>query len=270
MTNTTRGRTVLMLAALGLLAACATTPGDQLAAKADPWEKTNRSIYKFNRGIDKAVVSPATNVYRAVVPQAAQHGVANAFGNATQPLSFVNALLQGKISQAFRSVDRFLINTTLGLGGLADHATDMGRPDEPEDFGQTLAVWGVKSGPYVMLPIFGPSTIRDAIGFAGEQFADPYQVALAANVNGLPYYGVRGLSLLNTRSYLMDTTDGVLKGSADEYTTVKSAYLQYRENLIYDGDVPEEEEAPLLPATPSQPASAAEPVEPPASTQPKG
>lgn len=231
---------VAVLLTASLLAACATTPGNQLAAERDPWEKTNRSIYKFNRGLDKAVVTPATKVYRAVTPAAAQRGIGNAFNNVDEPYSFINAVMQGKVKQAFRTAARFLINTTLGVGGLADHATDMGLPEEPEDLGQTLATWGLDSGAYVMLPLFGPSTMRDAIGFGVERVGDPYRLALGqANLSTLESIGLTGIELADTRSYVMDTADSLLEGSADEYATVKSAYLQYRWNLIHDGAPPE-------------------------------
>lgn len=277
-------RAIRVTALLGatLLTACATTPGGQLAAERDPWERTNRSIYNFNRSLDKAAVKPATKVYRAVVLKAAQRGITNFFNNVDEPFSFINAMLQGKVDQAFRTLGRFAVNTTLGVGGLADHATDMGLPEEPEDFGQTLAVWGMKSGPYVMLPFFGPSTVRDAIGFGVERVGDPYRIALnEAHLDTLETIGATGLELADTRSYVMDTADPLLEGSADEYATVKSAYLQYRWNLIHDGAPPEEEfetapppegaapptEEPSTPPQPTQPApeatpEAAQPVTP--------
>lgn len=247
---------ITALLSISLLAACATTPGNQLAAERDPLEKTNRGIYRFNRGLDKAVVTPATKVYRVAVPKAAQRGIGNVFNNVDEPFSFINALLQGKVNQAFRTAARFLINTTLGVGGLADHATDMGLPEEPEDFGQTLAVWGMKSGPYVMLPLFGPSTLRDAIGFGVERVSDPYRLALnEANLDTLETAGVTGLELADTRSYVMDTADPLLQGSADEYATVKSAYLQYRWNLIHDGAPPDDYEE-AMPGEATPPAEA--------------
>lgn len=262
---------VTALLAASLLTACATTPGDQLAAERDPIEKTNRSIYNFNRSVDRAAVKPATKVYRAVVLKAAQRGITNFFNNVDEPFSFINALLQGKVEQAMRTFGRFAINTTLGVGGLADHATEMGLPEEPEDFGQTLAVWGVDSGPYLMLPFFGPSTIRDAIGFGVERVGDPYRVGLRElNLSTIESIGVTGLELADTRSYVMDTADPLLEGSADEYATVRSAFLQYRQNLIYDGAPPEDEEDFAPPAAPevgTQPAPA-EPAATPEDAQP--
>ena len=242
-----------------LVAGCATPrPGSMArATDADPYEKANRAIYGFNRGLDRYALKPVTKVYRAVTPEAGRRGVSNAFANVEEPLSFVNAVLQGKIKQAFRSVDRFLINSTLGVGGLADHATDLGRPEEPEDFGQTLAVWGVKSGPYLMLPLFGPSTVRDGVGLGVDTIADPFSYGrnaalhpkLAAKV------GIFGAGVIDLRSRIIDAGgDKVLADSLDEYATIKSAYLQRRQNLIFDGAPPldDEDELPLAPAAPPQ------------------
>lgn len=263
-----RATRVAALLAATFLGACATTPGNQLAAELDPYEKTNRSIYDFNRGLDKAIVTPGTKVYRAVAPKAAQRGIANVFNNVDEPYSFINAVLQGKVRQAFRTAARFLINTTLGVGGLADHATDMGLPEEPEDLGQTLAVWGMKSGPYIMLPLFGPSTIRDGIGFGVERVADPYRIAInRANLNTLETVGLIGLELADTRSFVMDTADPLLEGSADEYATVRSAFLQYRWNLIHDGAAPDEYDESTAAPVAAAPDGAAQAAEPPAETE---
>ncbi len=248
-------------------------PGNQLQAERDPLEKTNRAIYSFNRGLDKAVVTPATKVYRAAIPKAAQRGVTNVFNNVDEPFSFINALLQGKVEQAARTFARFAINTVLGVGGLADHATDMGLPEEPEDLGQTFAVWGMKSGPYIMLPFFGPSTLRDTIGFGIERVGDPYRIAVGeAHLSFEEQVALSGLELIDTRSYVMDTADALLKGSADEYATVRAAYLQYRWNVIHDGAPPEDEEmAPpasvVTPAADSAPAGN-EAEQPAQSTEP--
>ena len=251
------------------LAACATPhPGSMDAAvNSDRYEKFNRSIYSFNRGLDRYALKPVTQVYRAVTPEAARRGVSNAFQNTEEPLSFVNAILQGKIKQAFRTLDRFLINTTLGVGGLADNATDLGRPEEPEDFGQTLAVWGVKSGPYLMLPLLGPSTLRDAAGFGVDLAADPFDYARNAALHPtfVAKVGIFGARTIDLRSRIIDAGgDNALSGSLDEYATIKSAYLQRRQSQIYDGNPPLDDEdlnvpaaAPVMPpAAPGSPATA--------------
>ena len=271
-------RLAVPLVALGL-AACATPhPGNNAAAQRDPYEKFNRKVYNLNRSLDKAVVTPATKVYRVVIPTAARHGVTNGFSNLGEPTSFINAVLQGKIKQAFRTLDRFLINSTLGVGGLADHASFMGRPEEPEDFGQTLAVWGANSGPYLMLPFLGPSTLRDAIGFGVDTASDPIPYArnAALDPSFAQKVAIFGGQTLNLRSKLVDAgADEVLKSSLDEYATVKSAYLQQRQSLIYDGSPPDEDEmpvadAPLAPgATPqTKPAPAAPTPTPPQPPKP--
>lgn len=254
-----------MMLALG---ACATPhPGSNAQALADPWERTNRKIYTFNKGLDKYAALPVTKVYRFAVPTAARHGVSNAFSNIGEPLSFSNAVAQGKIKQAFRTLDRFLINSVLGVGGLADHATDLGRPEEPEDFGQTLAWWGVKSGPYVMLPLIGPSTIRDAAGFAVDVFADPFDYGRNAVVHFSLVDKTAKFAgqVIDLRSRLIDSgAEGLLANSLDEYATVRSAYLQRRQSQIYDGNPPDTDDtpadAPLAPGATPPPKPA--PVQP--------
>lgn len=257
------------------LAACATPrAGDYKIAEQDRFEKTNRKIYAFNKALDNAAIKPAARVYRAVVPHPARRGVSNAFSNYGEPLNIVNAILQGKIKQAFRSLDRFIVNSTVGIGGLADVATDLGRPQEPEDFGQTLAVWGVKSGPYLVLPLFGPSTIRDGVGFAADFIADPADISrnILTDVPILARVGLVGLRLVSLRDRITEQGgDGLLADSLDEYTLVKSAYLQRRRDQIWDGNAPleaddENFEAPTdtsgaAPETPpAAPAEAAGPA----------
>lgn len=234
----------LLLAAL--VAGCATPrAGDYRVAQLDRFEKTNRKIYAFNKTLDRYAIKPAATVYRRVVPRPARRGVSNAFSNYGEPLNLVNALLQGKIKQAFRTLDRFIVNSTLGLGGLADVATDLGRPQESEDFGQTLAVWGVQSGPYLVLPLFGPSTIRDGVGFAVDFAADPSDISrnIITDVPFLVRTGLIGLRLVSLRDRITEQGgDSFLADSLDEYTLVKSAYLQRRRDQIWDGNAPLDED----------------------------
>ena len=247
----------LCVAAL-LLASCATHPGGMRIAQADPLENFNRGVYGFNKGLDHVLIKPGTQVYRAVTPRPAQRGLRNFFNNVDEPFSFINALLQGKPGEAMHTLGRFLVNTILGVGGLADHATDMGLDERPEDIGQTLAVWGVGSGPYLMLPFFGPSTLRDAAGTGAEFFgADPWRdFPKDIGIHKYERYGITAVEAADKRSYLMDTADTLLKGSADEYATVRSAYLQLRQNEIYDGNPPDEDDSDVPPAT-TTPATAA-------------
>lgn len=231
------------------LSACVTPhPGSNAEALRDPWEKTNRKIYAANKRLDKYVALPVTKAYRAVTPAAARHGISNALSNIGEPLSFANAVAQGKIKQAFRTLDRFLINSVIGVGGLADRATDLGRPEEPEDFGQTLAWWGVKSGPFLMLPLIGPSTIRDTVGFGVDIATNPFDYGRRAVVPFTIYATIGKFAgqTIDLRSRLIDSgADGLLANSLDEYATVRSAYLQRRQSQIYDGNPPDPDDAPV-------------------------
>lgn len=246
---------LIALAALVLLPACASTSAnsatgrfgstDLARAEADPWEKSNRRMHNFNKGLDRWVMKPVTIGYRAVVPRPARTAVANAYGNYGEPANLTNAVLQGKFAQAFRTLDRFLLNSTLGIAGIMDVATDLGRPKEPEDFGQTLARWGVKSGPYVVLPLFGPSTLRDGIMTPFDFFIDPADFARNAWLS--PGWDVRiGMPtgrIINFRNQLIETgADKLLAESLDDYTLAKSAYLQRRRLLLFDGELPAEED----------------------------
>ncbi len=221
-----------------LLAGCATTGGQRLAEK-DPLEPFNRGVWAFNLNLDRFALKPAAKAYNAVTPTAARRGVHNVFDNAAEPLSFINALLQGKVGRAFHTLGRFVVNTTIGVGGLADHATDMGLQEKPEDFGQTLAVWGVNAGPYLMLPLLGPSTLRDGVGRGVEFVGDPFRIVVR-NYSGLSSterLGITGLQVIDLRAQLMAMgADNVLETSLDSYATTRAAYLQHRQALILDQD----------------------------------
>jgi phospholipid-binding lipoprotein MlaA len=245
------------------LTACTTSQRDLSRAEADPWEKTNRRIYAFNKQLDRYAVKPATKTYRLVVPVAGRRGIANAYNTYGQPSSMLNALLQGKVAQAFRSLDRLILNSTLGVGGLSDVATGLGRPDEPEDFGKTFARWGVKSGPYLVLPLFGPSTLRDGVATPADLFIFPSDFVRNAWLD--PKLIVRGAQIsgriISLRNAAMDAgVDGLLADSLDEYALVRSAYLQRRKQQLWDGKLPatedpfgDEAEAPAPAPTPAAP-----------------
>lgn len=257
---------LIALAAAPLLAGCVTAPGGVSEAELDRFEKTNRAIYKFNKGVDTAVIKPVTQGYRAVVPGIARRGVSNALDNVDEPLSLINAVLQGKFKAAFRAVDRFMINSTFGVAGLFDHATEMGLPKQEEDFGQTLAAWGVGSGPYIMLPLLGPSTLRDTVGFGVDTVTDPWSKFQkhVAGLDSTQRLGVTGGEVIDLRSRLVDTADPLLATALDEYATVRAAYLQQRLSDIYDGDPPEDNFTPSFEdeAAPAVPADTAEEPEP--------
>ncbi|WP_439534249.1 MlaA family lipoprotein [Polymorphobacter sp.] len=272
------------LLALPLLAtACATPRSLSLeTAQADPWEASNRRVYAFNKNADRYVMKPISSAYRAVVPQPGRRLVSNAYNNYGQPRYFLNYLLQGKIKRAFQTLDRFLLNTTLGVGGLADVATDLGRPDDPTDFGMTFSQWGIAAGPYVMLPFLGPSTLRDGVGVPFDFFVDPADIARNRILSPSIWWraGLIGGRLIDARSRLTDSgADGLLASSLDEYATIRSAFLQSRraqlyygnppltaEELEYYGDdaVPESTEAPApdTPAPDSAAQATPEPAEP--------
>jgi phospholipid-binding lipoprotein MlaA len=254
-------RALLFLPLLLSLAACTTTGSTDLSrAEADPWEQRNRRVFAFNKGLDRWVVKPVATGYRAVVPKPARTAVSNAYGNYGEPANFLNAVLQGKFDQAFRTLDRFILNTTLGVGGVADVATDLDRPREPEDFGQTLARWGVKSGPYLVLPLFGPSTLRDGIMTPVDFFVDPADFIRNAWLS--PGWDVRiamaGGRIINFRNQLTETgADRLLADSLDEYALARSAFLQRRRLQLFDGQLPAEEDPFAEPADapPAEPAT---------------
>jgi phospholipid-binding lipoprotein MlaA len=256
-----------------MLAACAHS-GPELdrvaitdVARADPWEKTNRQIFTVSSKIDRYFFLPVTNGYRAVVPEAARRGIGNAYDLLQEPTNAANAVAQGKIKSAFRALDRILINATLGLG-VADHASDMGLTEQEHDFGQTMAVWGVPSGPFVMLPFLGPSTARDGVGFFVDFLLDPVDYVEGRVLAPDEQIVKLGIRLVDTRAGLRDQGEQLLVGAADPYATVRSAWLQLRRYEIFDGNLPDEEEMPAeelppLPADDEAPADAPSPAEAP-------
>ncbi|MFW2831613.1 VacJ family lipoprotein [Sphingomonas sp. ID0503] len=223
------------LLALVLLGGCTTTNvGQDRLAERDPLEGFNRAMWGVNRGVDKVVLKPVTQVYRAVAPKPARRGVSNFFSNLGEPWSFINNLLQGKPKRALDNLGRFVINSTVGIAGLADPASKMGVKKAPEDFGQTLAAWGVNGGPYLVLPLLGPSTLRDGVGMGVAFAADPYRVC--QRECDLPKGVPTALSVtevIDTRSQLVDSgADSFLDASADSYATARSAFLQRRRAAI--------------------------------------
>jgi phospholipid-binding lipoprotein MlaA len=220
-----------------LLSACA-TPGQYQLAERDPLEKFNRGVWGVNRAADKVVIKPATQVYRAVAPRPVRQGVSNVFANLGEPWSFVNNVLQGKPNRAGRNFARFLVNSTIGVAGLWDPASKMGIRSAPEDFGQTLGVWGVNGGPYLVLPLLGPSTLRDGIGSGVAAYADPVKVAInQADINVWYKRGYLASYIISTRSDLIESGgDAFLETSLDPYAAARSAYLQLRTAAIRDDD----------------------------------
>lgn len=225
----TRARHLLAALAMVVLTGCAsTTPGD-------PFESYNRSMYDFNTALDNAVVKPTARAYKNYVPLAFRSITYNFFSNIDDVLTGLNNLLQGKPASFANDWTRVLLNTTFGFFGIADPATEMGWTRNNEDLGQTLGVWGVPTGPYLVLPLFGPSSIRDATGLVTEIVVDPTNLVIDGTARQL---GAAGLRVVDGRARLLGATN-ILQGAAlDEYSFVRDAYLQRRRSLIYDGDPP--------------------------------
>ena len=202
-------------------------PPATLPKSYDPWEKWNRKVHRFNNGVDKHVAKPLAKAYVAVVPRPVRLGVSNFFNNLGQPVSALNALLQGRPKQAAQSLGRFALNTTLGIGGLFDPASDAHLPNHGEDFGQTLGVWGWKRSRYVELPLFGPRTLRDVVGMAGDAPLAP----LPQIEEDKARVFLQGLQLVDIRTQLF-AVDSMREGAADDYTLVRDAWLQRRNYQI--------------------------------------
>jgi phospholipid-binding lipoprotein MlaA len=210
-------------------------PGQRSAA--DPWEPLNRQIDGFNTALDKVTLKPVAKGYKNAVPQIIRTGVGNFSSNLRTPLNIVNKLLQGKGKESLSETGRLLANTTFGLLGLVDVAADMGLEPQNEDFGQTLAVWGVPSGPYVVIPLLGPSTLRDALMMPLNILADPLLYYDNAPVRDKVY----GLRLIDARAGLL-SAEKLLEGSTDRYITLRESYLQNRRYVIYDGNPPQQDD----------------------------
>lgn len=233
-----RFRRGILVCACGILTACATAPSVQqntAYTKSDPFESVNRKIFAFNESVDKAVMKPVAKGYQKLVPEPIRIGVRNVFANVSDAWSFANNVLQAKPVEAAEDFMRVSINTVFGIGGLLDIATPAGLPRHNEDFGQTLGVWGIQPGPYLVLPIIGPSNARDAVGFAVDRGTNPLTHVDPVVVRN----GITGLQVVETRSRLLEASS-LLEGAAlDPYSFVRDAYLQRRRYQVYDGDPPE-------------------------------
>ena len=230
-----------LLLPLLLLGGCASLPGEG-ENRNDPWERFNRQMFAANEVVDKVAVKPAAQVYQAVVPSVVRVGVDNFFGNIADIWSGANLLLQAKPRASLEMGMRVLINTTMGAGGLVDVADDVGlERNGYEDFGQTLGFWGLRSGPYLVLPLLGPSTLRDTAGLALD-FKDS-GVSLVWK-EPRDRNGASLLQLLNTRVQLLNASRMLDDIALDKYLLLRDAYLARRKSLIYDGEPPEDDAAP--------------------------
>jgi len=218
------------LMAIALSATLATAAMAKEEHPADPWEGFNRTMFSFNEGLDRAIIKPVTQGYRYVMPDFAEKGVHNFFENIGDVKTFFNNVLQGKPKEASEDLGRVLVNTTIGIGGLFDVASALGIPKHDEDFGQTLGAWGVDSGPYLVLPLFGPSSVRDGIGRIPDAMVDPLQEIGDEDTQ----LGLQVLRVIDTRAEILKA-EGVISG--DRYTFIRDAYLQRREFEVNDGQV---------------------------------
>ncbi len=219
-----------LVALVVAVSGCATT-GSPQADNPDPWERYNRKVFQFNKALDDAVFKPVAKAYQAITPDFIEKGVANVYSNLFDISSSLNNLLQGKPKMAGSDAARFVINSTLGVLGLFDVASKTGLTKHQEDFGQTLAVWGVESGPYLMLPFFGPSTLRDAPALA----VDYYSYPLAYVSHDLTRWELSAMYYIDQRSYLLYAEEAIGTEFFDPYAVLRDAYLERRELLIADG-----------------------------------
>jgi len=224
-----------------LLSTCAcntlsTSDDTSLQTTSDPFSGLNRSIYAFNNTADKAILRPVASAYDTALPVPAKRSVSNFFSNLGEPLNIVNNLLQGKVNGALNSTYRFAVNSTIGILGILDVAKAYNVEKEPEDFGQTLASWGVKPGPYIMVPFFGPTSLRDGLGLIVDNGV--YYPISEINDSGATQTGLTVLNIVDTRAGLLGTDD-ILDNQLDPYLFLKTAYDKNRLNSIYDGKPPE-------------------------------
>lgn len=224
-------RLLLLLIALAL-GGCASTHHNPK----DPFESFNRTMYQFNDALDKAVVKPVAQTYSAVLPSPVRTGTTNFFSNLDDVRVTLNDVLQFKFVQALTDLERVLFNSTFGLFGLIDVATSMGLEKHDEDFGQTLGRWGFESGPYLVLPFFGSSSVRDGIGL----YVDT-QASMLKKVDHIPTRNeLYATTVVNTRANLLDEEKILEEASIDRYAFVRNAYLQHRRSKVYDGNPPRE------------------------------
>lgn len=224
----------------------------QLPESYDPWESFNRKMHGFNEVVDKRIAKPLAKTYVAAVPRPVRLGVSNFFANLAQPLSAINALLQGKPKQAGQALGRFVLNSTLGLGGIFDPATAAKIPYRSEDFGQTLGVWGWERSRYLELPLFGPRTVRDVFGMVGDSPLSPLR---SIELDRSRIF-LQGLQLVDVRTQLL-SLDSMREGATDDYSLLRDAWLQRRNYQIFgdrqqdSGELPDylqdDQDNPIVP-----------------------
>lgn len=225
-------RGVAAVAIAALAQGCASTGS---RSDADPWEGFNRGAFAFNESLDKHVMKPVAQGYVNVTPSFVRTGVNNFFGNISDAWTSVNQLLQGKPREAISDAGRVVLNTTMGLLGFLDVASGAGAEKHEEDFGQTLAVWGVPSGPYLVLPFFGPSTARDAPARAADPSWWAYKDAVRPES---VYWASVTLDAVRTRANLLPVESAIEEAAIDKYAFIRDAWMQRRRSQVYDGNAP--------------------------------
>jgi phospholipid-binding lipoprotein MlaA len=231
------GVVVGLCLAIGVVAGCSSVPADYRDPR-DPWQGYNRAMHRFNTDFDNAFLKPAAKGYQYITPEPVDRSVTNFFNNIADFTSAVNNALQFKLSRAASDVGRLAVNSTVGIAGLFDVASNLGLPSYKEDFGQTLGYWGFNAGPYFVLPIFGPGSLRDNIGFAGDIALDPF---FSIEKNEI-YWGFISLRIVDRRADLLVAGDLMDEAAIDPYSLVRDAYLQRRRSQVYDGNPPAEDD----------------------------
>ena len=232
---------ILIILLLGFNAGCTTLDGP--ANPDDPFEGFNRSMYSFNETLDDYAMKPIAEGYQAITPDAVDTGITNFFSNLGDVLVLINDLLQLKFDQAISTSARIVFNSTFGLLGIMDVATDFGIPKHDEDFGQTLGYWGVDSGPYLVLPFFGPSSVRDGIGFAVDNTELDF---IYDDMDADHAYSLIAVKYIDKRADLLKAKDIVDDTAPDPYAFIRDAWVQRRINKVYDGNPPEDNEGDLF------------------------
>jgi phospholipid-binding lipoprotein MlaA len=229
-------RLSLLSFGLLLLLGCAALPPGKRDPR-DPWERMNRATYRFNDKFDRAIAQPVARGYRKATPHFVQTGVTNFFDNAEYPIVIVNDLLQGQFKPFLSDTGRLLLNTTIGIGGLMDPATAVGLEKNDREFGQTFGKWGIRPGPYFVIPFLGPSDVRDTFGVVANTYADP----LTYLHNVYWKYGLWALRKIDTRAHFLDA-QGALDSAYDPYAFLRNVYLQHRDFKVNGGQSGNEEQ----------------------------
>lgn len=234
MTKNNLAKILLVAGTAMMLGACSTSSEYREGSMSDPFESSNRTIFAFNKAVDNTIIHPVVKGYRFIVPEPGRKGLRNFLRNLKSPVTLANEVLQGDVDGAGKVVLRAVVNTLVGVGGVFDVAGSEGYEYEQEDFGQTLGAWGVGHGPYLVLPILGPSSARDYAGYIVDSFADPLRWYLFNIDEEGWYYAKVGVEYLDLRESLVDVLEELEKSSIDYYAAVRSTYYQRREALVRD------------------------------------